>query len=577
MRSFRLKYLQPLLVIAALILFGGCKNDEETITIRVLHTTDMHGNYFTYDFLNNEPGSGSLSRLSTYLKTARKEDPNLLLLDGGDILQGSPASYFYNYVDKTAEHVAAKVMNYLRYDAAAPGNHDIETGHKVYDRWAKECNFPILAANLIDTRTNKPYFKPYMIKEVNGLKIAIIGFITPAVPEWVPQIYWKDMGFEGIIPSAQKWMEIIRTKENPDIILGLMHSGLTNMNRHYIEDAGEALLNEVSGFDAILLGHDHKELMTKMKNMHDEEVLMSNPGANMEKVSDITITVKRKNGKIVSKEIEGKLIDLNRYKPDEEYDKAFASNVDAIKNYVNEPIGNLVGNLSSSNVLFGQTAYMSLIQRVEREYAEADISFAAPFSLQVKIPSGPLFVRDLFRLYRYENSLYRMELTGKQIKDYLEKSYSTWVAGMDSEDDHLLLFKEGRSKEPKKLAYEIFNMSSAGGVDYLVDLTKPVGERVNILQLSNGKPFSMDKKYMVAVNSYRGGGGGDLMTEGCKIPFKDLRSHVVKECENDIRYYIYLYIKKKGTIEAINDNNWHFIPEAWAREAARRDIKNLTK
>lgn len=576
MRFLKLRCVHALVFALSLLTLFGCKSDEDTVTIRIVHTTDVHGNYFSYNFLDNKPGKGSLSRLATYLEKARKENPNLLLLDGGDILQGTPASYYYNYVDTTSPHVAAQTYNYLKYDAVTIGNHDIETGHAVYDRWSKECDFPVLAANLIDTRTNKPYFKPYIVKKVNGVKVAIIGFITPAVPEWVPQIYWQDLGFEGIVPSAQKWMDIVLKREKPDVILALMHSGLTNLNHHYIEDAGEALLKEVSGFDAILLGHDHKPLMTKMKNMHGEEILMSNPGGNISNVSDITIKVRRKNGKVVSKEINGQLIDLNDYSPNKEYDEHFAKQAEAIRQYVSRPIGTLVGDLNSSSCLFGQTAYMSLIQRVEREYADADISFAAPFSLKINIKSGPLYIRDLFRLYRFENSLYQMELTGQQIKDYLELSYARWVAGMNSEEDHLLLFQDNNDGI-FKLAYPVFNMSSAGGVDYIVDLTKPVGSRVSILQLSNGQPFSMTKKYKVAVNSYRGGGGGDLMTEGCKIPFEDLRSHIIKECRSDIRHYIHLYIEKKGKIEAVNDKNWHFVPEAWAREAASRDAKYLFK
>ena len=149
---------------------------NKTVTIRVVQTSDVHGCFFPYDFINRKPLNGTLARVSTYVKELRKEyGNNVILLDNGDILQGQPTCYYSNYVNPKMPNVAASVINYLRYDAQAMGNHDVETGHAVYDKWIKEVNCDMLGANIIDTKTNKPYVKPYTIIRRGGLRIGVFG------------------------------------------------------------------------------------------------------------------------------------------------------------------------------------------------------------------------------------------------------------------------------------------------------------------------------------------------------------------------------------------------------------------
>ena len=146
----------------------------KNVRLKIIETSDVHGNYFPYDFMDRKPGVGSLARIETYVKGARKQmgADKVLLLDNGDILQGQPTAYYYNYIDTTATHACAAVLNYMRYDAAAMGNHDVETGHAVYDRWVRECKFPMLSANTIEVKTGKPYWKPYTIIRKGGVRIA---------------------------------------------------------------------------------------------------------------------------------------------------------------------------------------------------------------------------------------------------------------------------------------------------------------------------------------------------------------------------------------------------------------------
>jgi 2',3'-cyclic-nucleotide 2'-phosphodiesterase/3'-nucleotidase len=192
--------------------------------IVILATTDVHGVILPYDFIEKRDLDASLAHISTYVKKTRMENKTLLLLDGGDNLQGQPEVYYYNFIDTLSPHFNAAAMNFMGYDAGTAGNHDIEAGHSVYDRIVKEYNFPLLAANAIDKTTGEPYFRPYAIIERNGLRIAVFGLITPAVPTWLPPELYSGIEFRDMVETAKLWMPVME-KEKPDLIVGLFHSG----------------------------------------------------------------------------------------------------------------------------------------------------------------------------------------------------------------------------------------------------------------------------------------------------------------------------------------------------------------
>lgn len=575
-----MKRLLTLCILAQLILIPVMA--KKTVSLRIIETSDVHGAFFPYDFINRKPKVGSLARVSSYVNKLRQTyGENLILLDNGDILQGQPLCYFYNFINTSDTNIAAEVVNYMKYDAQVFGNHDVETGHDVYDKWIKELNCPTLGANVINTETGKPYVTPYIILHRQGVKIAILGMLTPAIPNWLTEDLWKGMRFDNMVKSAKYWMEHLQKVEKPDIIIGLFHSGKEGgiTTDEYEEDASIRVAKEVPGFDLIFYGHDHTRNNDIVTNSIGKDVVCLDPSNNAVFVSDASIELTLKGKKVVDKHITGNLVNVIDEPIDEEYMSHFQPHIDKINGFVNKKIGEAKQSISSRDAFFGSSAFSDLILNLQLEITGADIAFNAPLSLNAVIQKGDILMSDMFNLYRYENQLYVMRLTGEEIRKHLEMSYDLWVNTMKSPEDHLLLLTERTRDDQQRLGFKnfLFNFDSAAGIDYEVDVTKPDGEKVHILQMTNGESFDESKWYKVAINSYRANGGGELLTLGAGIPQDQLKSRVIWMSEKDQRYYLMKEIEKAGVIDPQPNNNWKFVPEEWVKQAAERDRALLFK
>ncbi len=551
-------------------------SSEKEVTLKLIETSDVHGCYYPYDFIRRHSVQGSLARVSALVGEMRKTyGDRLILMDNGDILQGQPVAYYYNYIDTTSVHVVADMLNYMHYDVATMGNHDIEAGHAVYDRWVSQCKFPVLGANIMDVKTGKTYLPPYKVIEREGVKVVVLGMITPAIPSWLPEQLWSGLRFEDMKTSARKWVKWIQEKEKPDVLIGLFHAGPEgNKLDNVVENGSGDVARRVPGFDVVFMGHDHVRTCQKIINEAGDSVLLVDP-ANMAKVvADVTVKVVKKDGKVIRKSVEGKLASVDRYAPDEAFLKTFEKQYQATADFVSRKIGRINKTITTKDAYFGPSAFIDLIHQLQLDITGADVSFCAPLSFAAEIKEGDIYVSDMFNLYKYENMLYTMTLTGKEIKDFLEMSYAIWTNQMKSPDDHLMLLNEkdkgfGRFKNPS------FNFDSAAGILYTVDVTKPQGEKINIRSMADGTPFRMDKMYKVAVNSYRGNGGGDLLTKGAGIPKQDLAKRIVFATEKDLRYYLMKRIEEVKILDPRPLNQWKFIPEKWVEPAAKRDYRLL--
>ncbi len=584
--------MKKLLLIVSLFLsvtlFAQNGKSAKTIHLKIIETGDVHGCVFPQDLLEQRTRKGSLAQVETYVKELRADKKQtVILLDDGDILQGTPFVYYYNYVDTTGVHQLATIMNYMHYAAGTVGNHDIEPGHAVYDKFRKELDYPWMAANAVVNTTGKPYFKPYVILHRDGLKIAVLGMITPGIPNWLPPSIWSGMHFAGMVKTARFWVRYIREKEHPDLMIGLFHSGTdSNYGAHDpgpLENASVVVAKEVPGFDIVFAGHDHKPSNQVVTNTAGKEVLVLDPGAHAQLVSEANINlIYNTKAHRYEKNITGHLRSMSTYEPDSTFMHKFMPDFVQVQKFVNRPIGRFTKGIDARNALFGPSAFVDIIHRLQLKETHADVSIVSLLSMNARIDKGVIYMRDLFKLYRFENYLYTMKFSGREIKNLLEYSYGLWFNTMQNKNDHLLLFKKdanGKLVESKwtgkpylKNAY--YNFNTAAGIKYVVDVSKKPGERIHILTMADGKPFDMDKTYTVAINSYQGNGGGGTLTVGAGLSKKELAKRLVSNSKKDIRYLMMQWIESQKEITPKALDDWKIIPEKWVVPAAKRD-RNL--
>ena len=574
------------LLIAALLLGGlwsGVVAQDKVVKLKIVETSDVHGNFYPYDFIRRQPASGSLARVQAFVRQERQRyGDNLILLDNGDILQGQPSAYYYNYMDTVSPHLTAEMQNYMDYDAGTVGNHDIETGRAVFDRWAADCRFPVLGANVIDLSTGRPHFKPYVMLEREGVRIAILGMITPAIPMWLSENLWPGLSFEDMEATARRWMPVIREQEKPDLIIGLFHAGkkAVLMGGKYKDNASVEVACNVPGFDVVLAGHDHARACFQVANADGDSVWVVNPANNAVTVGDVEVTLTLQDGKVTGKRVEIRLTDVGALEPDRDFMVHFSAQYDTIQAFVSKKIGRFTRSISTRPAYFGPSAFVDLIHRLQLEIGQAEISLAAPLSFDARIEEGDICVSDMFNLYKYENMLYTMSLSGKEIRGALEMSYALWTNQMQAPDDDLLLLREpsGQGKGAEERTFfrnPSYNFDSAAGILYTVDVTRPAGQKVTILSMADGTPFDENRMYRVAVNSYRGNGGGELLTRGAGIPQEKLKDRILFSTDKDLRYYLMQYIAQRKVITPESLEQWKFIPQNWVKPAAERDYRKL--
>jgi len=576
--GFRLTFF----ISAAVLMFSTSCTKVEHVRINIVQTTDVHGTIFPYDYIENEPLDYSLAQISYFVDSLRQANPDgVILLDNGDFLQGQPTVYYYNYEDTTGTNFSAQVYNYMKYDAVTVGNHDIECGHPVYDKIRKQMNMPLLAANAIDKETGNPYFEPYTVIKREGIKVVVLGLITPGIPNWLPEPIWKGIEFEDMVTSAQKWVTLINEKEKADFLIGMFHSGVdytfggVNYDDPKNENASLVVAEKVPGFDVILAGHDHCMFDTLVVNSAGDTVIVLDPlnAAKAMAVLNIDFNYHKETKSWTSK-INAAVVKTNGIKTDEQFLTHFSKQADEVKTYVNQPIGSISNRMSIRDAYFGNSAFIDFIQKAQLDISGAQISFTSPLSFDKSLEKGAIYVRDLFKLYKYENLLYTMKLSGREIDGYLEYSYGMWFNQMKNRNDHLLQLKEN-AEGRTALKAQYYNLSSAAGIEYVVDVSKPVGTRVKILGFSNGSLFNPDSTYTVAINSYRGNGGGGHLTEGAGINRDELASRIIGISDLDFRYHLKQYIEKRQVIAPEAATNWRVIPEDYFEWGKRNDYQLL--
>lgn len=577
-------FLTCIAMASALISATSCDRRPEEANLVLLYTTDVHGACLPFDFKQDRPARVSLANVCTYVNQQRKENPDaIMLFDTGDYLQGQPSIYYYNFVDTLAGHIVPRVYNFMQYDALGIGNHDIEPGEDVYyRRLPSQFQMPVLCANAIDQRTGEPMFQPYTVIKRQGVKVAVLGMITPHIHAWLPKSIWPNLEFEDMVECAKKWVPVIQQKEKPDILVGLFHSGGdytvdgSDLDTPFNENGAVPAAIKVPGFDIVLCGHDHQPREFKVCNVAGDSVIILDAQTQAAKVGRADIALKLVNGNY-QKTITSSLVDMKDYAPDSLFCATFQSAIDTVNSYVDSPLGELSAPLYGEPSLYGPSEFQDFIHEAQLWATGADISFASVLAPHDKISAGPITMRHLFTLYKYENLLYVLSMTGQNVKDYLEFGFNNQFNTMKSASDHLLAFKKDDNGKivmndhgPVSKTFT-YNYTCAAGIRYTVDVSEPEGRRVTILSMSDGTPFDLNKEYKVAINSYQASGGGNFIPVGLGWDKETLKAHTLETQQKDVRRYVAEYIQKLHTITPHLRNDWEVIPTDWWKKGMETD------
>lgn len=563
------------------LVFTACSEQKPDVAdVTILYTTDTHGAILPYDFKKDQPAPTSLANVYAYVKQEREANPDkIVLLDTGDFLQGQPSIYYYNFVDTLSQHVAARVFNYMEYDAIGVGNHDIEPGESVYGgRLQKMLNMPWICANAIDTRTSEPLFQPYTVVKRQGVKIAILGMITPNIHAWLPKTLWPNLEFEDMVECAKKWVPIIQQKENPDILVGLFHSGGDyktdgqDENTPFNENGGVPAAIKVPGFDLVLLGHDHYSRDFDIVNVVGDTVKCIDAATQARLIGRADIHLELQKDGTYKKAIKTNMIESSKYEADTDFRIEFEADIKKVNEYVDAPIGMLTADLDGINGLYGPCAFMDLVHNAQLWATKADVSMAAVLSPYDKIPAGQITMRHLFTIYKYENQLFTLRMTGAEIKKYLEFGFTNQFATIKKPGDPLI--NRGENGKP---VVPSFNYTSAAGIKYTVDITKPAGNRVSIESMSDGSKFDLDKEYKVAVNSYQASGGGNFVPVGLGWDQETLDANTIDTTPIDVRRYVAAYIKEQGSITPQLRGDWQIVPKDLWEAAKAKEIASADR
>lgn len=599
-----------LLLTLLLPLLAACQGGREKVVasvddvrpdadITLLYTTDIHGEFLPYDFLEQKSTNHSMANIYTYVREAREENPDgTILIDNGDLIEGTPPMYYYNYIGIRDQHLASQVMNYMGYDAVNLGNHDLEGGEQIYRSHLRyQFQMPWLCANAIDRRTSNPMFMPYTIIERKGYRIAVLGLITADTPNWLPPTVIPHLSFQPMMESAMIMVPFIESSEHPDLIIGLFHAGREEVERkakygHVRRgDTPEAVFidgsfpvgTSVRGFDVLLIGHDHRNYSDWIVNNWNDSIPVLQPRAHGDELGRIDIhlsDIKQSNGHVKAT-YEMSRISTAKYPADTAFMNRFSCEIDKINAFLDEPIGSIDSNLDGQSSLVGPSNMMNFIHSVQLDVTNADISMASCLSNYQDVALGSLTMRQLFALYKYENQVQELWMYGHEVKRFLEYGYGRQFNRMKGPNDHLLSFSLDVNGNVLTndfgpiMATPQYNFTSAAGINYEVDVRRPAGDRVKILSMADSSTFDMNKKYFVVMSSFQAAGGGGFLTNGLGWSAADIRMHTNSTTHQDMRFYINNYIRKYGKENTRPIGSWKVIPEAWWQAAKDRDVQIL--
>ncbi|MCG3735805.1 2',3'-cyclic-nucleotide 2'-phosphodiesterase [Vibrio cincinnatiensis] len=578
----------------------------ETIQLRIIETTDIHTNLMDYDYYKDKPSQQlGLARAASLVKQARAEVVNSVLVDNGDLIQGSPMGDYIaaKGIAKGEIHPAYKAMNQLGYDVGNIGNHEFNYGLDFLNQAIKGAAFPYINANVFDQKTGDHAFQPYLIKahtftdqagKIQTINVGYIGFVPPQIMLWDKKNLEGKVFTKDIKQSAATLIPQIK-HQGADVIIAIPHSGISTDPYQAGAENSVYYLTQVQGIDAIAFGHSHAVFPSAdYANLPGADINQGTingipavmPGRWGSHVGVIDLTLKKDHGQwlVVDGRAEARPIFDHVTKQalaeaDQNIVKALAEDHKGTREFVNQPIGKADNVMYSFLALVQDDPTVQIVNLAQKDYVERFIqgdpnlaglpvlSAGAPFKVGgrkddphgfTEVESGQLTFRNAADLYLYPNTLVALKMTGKEVKEWLECS-----AGQFNQIDPT-------SQLPQALinweGFRTYNFDVMDGVRYQIDVTQPAkydgdcklvnkdAERIVGLTYQ-GQPINLKQPFLVATNNYRAYSNKFAGTGSEFIAFDS-----PDENRTVVANYIARISKEKGHVTPTADNNWSFVP-----------------
>ncbi|MFC0324042.1 2',3'-cyclic-nucleotide 2'-phosphodiesterase [Gallibacterium melopsittaci] len=594
-------------------LFGGslvsAYVSAAELNLRVIETTDLHANMMDYDYYKDSPSSAiGLVRAADLVLKAREQAQNSVLVDNGDLIQGSPMGDYAaaKGLKKGEVHPVMKAMNLLKYDVGNIGNHEFNYGLGFLSKALSGAKYPYVNANVFDAKTGKPYFKQYLIKEYKftdtdgkkqSVKIGYIGFVPPQIMTWDKKNLDGKVVTKDITETAKTLVPEMKAK-GADIIIAVAHSGLSSEPYQALAENSVYYLSQVKGIDAIAFGHAHAVFPSKdFASIPGADVVTGTlngipavmPGRWGSHIGVMDLTLNNNSGKWVVQQAKAEARPIydakakkalaDEYKP---MVKVLEADHKHTRDYVNQPIGKADGKMYSYLALVQDDPTIQIVNQAQQDYVKRFVqgdpdlaklpvlSAAAPFKVggrkddpngYTEVEAGKLTFRNAADLYLYPNTLVTLKVTGEQVREWLECS-----AGQFNQIDPT---KATRQALLNWDGFRTYNFDVIDGVNYQIDVTQPARydgdcklinkEAHRIVGLTfNGKPIDPQQQFLIATNNYRAFGNKFPGTDGSQVAFSS-----PDENRTILADYIRRVSKEQGEVKSHADNNWRLkaIPE----------------
>lgn len=562
------------------------------VTITVMGTSDLHGNVYDWDYFKDAPykdaagnavGLARISSLVDQVRADRGRD-HTLLFDSGDTIQGTPLAYYYAKVEPITQtgaiHPMAAAMNAIGYDAITLGNHEYNYGIPLLNTWIEQVHAPVLAANAVVAGTDTPAYTPYVLKRVKvpgekPITVGVLGLTNPGIALWDHDNVAGKQDFLDLVATAKRYVPQMKAA-GADVVVVTAHAGDSGFSSYGgdlpVENAAKLVAQQVPGIDAVLFGHAHDDVPQRFATGPDgRQVLMAEPSKWGQRLTVMDFDLEKVRGQwtVVGKRSTN--LNSNTVQPDQKILDLVAPQHAKTVAYVNTVVAKSTEELSAAASRYQDTPILDFIQQVQTETVQQALangpykdlpvlSSAAPFSRDAVFPQGDVKVKDVAGLYVYDNTLEAVVLNGAEVKNYLECSakyfkavtsgpVTDWNAvtnaSYNGTDIANCQGATGAGGQPD------YNYDTLSGVDYTIDLARPLGQRITSLTYQ-GRPVAADQQFVVAVNNYRRSGGGG---------FLDVKKTQVYNQQKEIRQLLIDWAQAHGTIDPQNFfvKNWTLV------------------